>query len=123
MGSISAEASAAVARRYDVAPFRRIVDVGGSQGVLLAGLLPAAPSATGVRFDLPKVVNGAREVLAASGQANRVELAGGDFFEQVPRRRRSVPAEVDPPRLARRMCAADPAQHPPRPSARRPGSR
>ena len=84
MGSISAEASAAVARHYDVAPFRRIVDVGGSQGVLLAGLLPAAPSATGVLFDLPKVVDGPREVLAASGQADRVELVAGDFFEQVP---------------------------------------
>ena len=81
---ISAEASAAVARHDDVAPFRRIVDVGGSQDVLLAGLLPAAPSATAVRFDLPKVVNGAREVLAASGPADRVELVGGDFFEQVP---------------------------------------
>jgi O-methyltransferase len=44
MGSISVEASAAVARQYDVSHFRRIVDVGGSQGVLLAGLLAAVPN-------------------------------------------------------------------------------
>ena len=69
---------------YDVARFCRIVDVGGSQGVLLAGLLAAAPSATGVLFDLPDVVDGAREALAASGQADRVELVGGDFFDEVP---------------------------------------
>ena len=84
MGSISADASRAVARHYDVSGFRRIVDVGGSQGVLLAGLLAAAPSATGVLFDLPEVIDGAREALAASGQADRVELVGGDFFERVP---------------------------------------
>ena len=45
---------------------------------------PAAPSATGVLFDLPEVVDGAREVLAASRQPDRVELVGGDFIEQVP---------------------------------------
>ena len=37
MGSISVEASAAVARQYDVSRFRRIVDVGASQGAMLAG--------------------------------------------------------------------------------------
>jgi hypothetical protein len=84
MGSISVEASAAVARQYDVSRFRRIVDVGGSQGALLAGLLAAAPAATGVLFDLPEVVDGARAALATSGQADRVELVGGDFFAQVP---------------------------------------
>lgn len=84
MGSISAQASEAVARHYDVARFRRIVDVGGSQGVLLAGLLAAAPSATGVLFDLPEVVDGARQAFATSGQADRVEIVGGDFFERVP---------------------------------------
>ena len=81
---ISAEASAAVARPYDVAPFRRIVDVGGSQGMLLAGFLPPAPSATGVLFDLPKVVNGAREVLAASGQADRVKLVAAVSSSRSP---------------------------------------
>lgn len=84
MGSISVEASTAIARQYDVTRFRRIVDVGGSQGALLAGLLAAEPAATGVLFDLPEVVGGARDALAASGQADRVELVGGDFFKQVP---------------------------------------
>lgn len=84
MGSISVEASAAVARQYDVGRFRRIIDVGASQGALLAGLLAAAPTATGVLFDLPEVVDGARDALATSGQTDRVELVSGDFFEQVP---------------------------------------
>ena len=84
MGSISVEASAAVARQYDVSRFRRIVDVGASQGALLAGLLAAAPAASGVLFYLPEVVDGARDALSASSQADRVEFVGGDFFAQVP---------------------------------------
>jgi hypothetical protein len=84
MGSISAQASEAVVGHYDVRRFRRIVDVGGSQGVLLARLLAAAPSATGVLFDLPEVVEGARAGIAAAGYASRVQPVGGDFFERVP---------------------------------------
>ena len=84
MGSVSAEASAAVLRCWDATRFRRIVDVGGSEGMLLAGLLDAAPSATGVLFDRPEVVQGARAWLAARGLAGRVDIVAGDFFEEVP---------------------------------------
>lgn len=84
MSDISAEASRALLCCWDVAGFRRIVDVGGSRGVLLTGLLDAEPEATGVLFDRPEVVEGARTSLAASGHADRVDIVGGDFFEQVP---------------------------------------
>lgn len=84
MSDISAKASRAVLRYWDVARFRRIVDVGGSRGVLLTGLLDAEPQATGVLFDRPEVVEGARTSLAASGHADRVDMVGGDFFDQVP---------------------------------------
>lgn len=84
MGAISAEASEAIVRHYDVSRFRRIVDVGGSHGLLLTGLLATAPAGTGVLFDLPAVIAGAHEALAATGQGDRVELVGGDFFEEVP---------------------------------------
>lgn len=84
MSDISAQASRAVLRCWDVARFRRIVDVGGSRGHLLTGLLDAEPQATSVLFDRPEVVEGARVELAASGHAHRVEIVGGDFFERVP---------------------------------------
>ncbi len=84
MSSISAEASKAVLRCWDAAPFSRVVDVGGSQGVLLAGLLDAAPSAAGVLFDRPEVAEGARASLAARGLADRVGIIGGDFLQEVP---------------------------------------
>ena len=84
MSAMSDEASREVVRHYDVSRSRRIVDVGGSRGVLLAGLLKAAPSATGVLLDVQGVVEGARAALAAGDLADRVEIVGGDFFEAVP---------------------------------------
>jgi len=84
MSSMSAEASRAVLRRWDATRFHRIVDVGGSRGVLLAGLLDAAPQATGVLFDRPDVAEGARASLATSGHAGRVDIVGGDFLDEVP---------------------------------------
>jgi hypothetical protein len=86
MGNLSAIVSEDVARLYDASPFRRIVDVGGSQGVLLRALLRGAgPDARGVLFDLPTVIATAREVIAASPFADRIELVEGDFFGEVPR--------------------------------------
>jgi hypothetical protein len=84
MSSFSVETSRAVVGHYDVTRFRRIVDVGGSQGVLLTSLLTVAPSGTGVLFDLPEVVEGAKASLGASAHADRIEIVGGDFFDHVP---------------------------------------
>ncbi|MGH3866950.1 MAG: methyltransferase [Pseudonocardiaceae bacterium] len=84
MGNVSTRISTEIAACYDATRFSRIVDVGGSQGVLLAGLLAAAPQATGVLFDRPEVIAEARPVITARGLAKRVELVGGDFFTEVP---------------------------------------
>jgi hypothetical protein len=69
---------------YDFSPFRVILDVGGGNGTFLAEVLRAAPSATGMLFDLPAGLRQARETLAAVGVADRCELFEGDFFEAVP---------------------------------------
>ncbi|MBV9010707.1 MAG: methyltransferase [Pseudonocardiales bacterium] len=84
MGGLSASVSTEVAAHYNAARFTRIVDVGGSQGTLLAGLLKAAPQATGVLFDRPEVIAEARPVITARGLAERMELVSGDFFTEVP---------------------------------------
>ncbi|HEU4595829.1 MAG TPA: methyltransferase [Pyrinomonadaceae bacterium] len=74
----------AVINAYDFSPFRKIVDVGGGHGLLLTSILKAAPEASGVIFDLPPVVEGARARVEAEGLAERCEVSGGDFFESVP---------------------------------------
>ncbi|MDT7602574.1 MAG: hypothetical protein QOF61_571 [Acidobacteriota bacterium] len=69
---------------YDFSTARQLIDVGGGHGELLASILKASPRASGVLFDAPQVVAGARERLEAAGVAERCEIVGGDFFESVP---------------------------------------
>jgi hypothetical protein len=84
MSNVSALVAAQAAEALDLSGVRRIVDVGGSHGSLLAALLRKAPEARGVLFDQPQVVAGAEPALRAQGLADRVERVGGDFFASVP---------------------------------------
>ncbi len=61
-----------------------VVDVGGGQGLYLAGILQELPSLRGVLFDLPDVVAGASESLDRAGVRDRIEVVGGDMFAAVP---------------------------------------
>ena len=62
----------------------RIVDVGGSQGTVLAYLLRAFPAARGVLLDRAEGLAGAPGYLAGAGVGDRVELVAGDFLREVP---------------------------------------
>lgn len=84
MGNLSTRIATEVTACYDATRFARIVDIGGSQGALLAGLLETAPQATGVLFDRPEVIDEARLMITTRGLATRVELIGGDFFTEIP---------------------------------------
>ena len=78
MSNLSAMVSQDVARVYTPRPeAKRIVDVGGSEGILLRGLLERAPNARGVLFDRADVVEHVK-------RSDRVEIVPGDFFEGVP---------------------------------------
>jgi O-methyltransferase domain len=65
----------------DLTGLRRIVDVGGGNGGLLAKVLHDRPQATGVLVDLAPAIGQARERLAAAGVADRVELVASSFFD------------------------------------------
>ena len=84
MTNYSALVSEAVVKAYDFSPFRKLVDIGGGHGSLLAAILKANPDVEGVVFDLPPTAEGARERLRAEGLAARCEAVGGDFFASVP---------------------------------------
>ncbi len=84
MTGLSRRAADAVIAAYDFGRFRRIVDVGGGQGALLAAVLAAHPAARGVLFDQPHVVSGAADVLRAAGVDARCEVVAGSFFDAVP---------------------------------------
>jgi hypothetical protein len=84
MTVLSATTAAAVVSSYDFSRARRVVDVGGGEGRLLAAILQNWPATRGVLLDLPNVVAGAPRLLAAAGVADRCEVVGGDMFAGVP---------------------------------------
>jgi hypothetical protein len=84
MTTLSAAVAPAVVEAYDFSQFATIADIAGGHGYLLAQVLKAAPNLRGILFDLPQVIEGARDLLEREGVAGRVELVSGDFFVSVP---------------------------------------
>jgi hypothetical protein len=84
MTSLANQAASAVVGAYDFSQLHTFVDVGGSHGALLIEILRANPSIRGVLFDLPHVVEGAREPLRAAGLLERCDIVAGDMFDQIP---------------------------------------
>jgi 2,7-dihydroxy-5-methyl-1-naphthoate 7-O-methyltransferase len=63
---------------------RRVVDVGGGTGALLAAILRVRPDVHGTLVDLPRTVARSGPVFAAAGVTDRVTLAGQSFFDPLP---------------------------------------
>jgi hypothetical protein len=83
MTASSGRVAQAVVEAYDFTGIRRLADVGGGHGLLLASILSANPDMQGVLFDRPEVIAPVpKERLAAC--ADRVTLEAGSFFERVP---------------------------------------
>ena len=78
--SVSAQA---IVEAYDFAGIKRLADVGGGHGYLLAAILRANPSMHGVLFDRPEVV-GSVDDSAFAGCEGRIAIEAGSFFERVP---------------------------------------
>jgi hypothetical protein len=73
-----------VATSYPFGEVRRLCDVGGGHGDLLAEVLLRHPQLRAVLLDSPAVLETARPFLAGRGVLARVELLAGSFFEAVP---------------------------------------
>jgi SAM-dependent methyltransferase len=84
MAGRSEQEAAAVVAAYDFTGLRRLIDVGGGRGILLAQILDATPHLHGVLFDRPAAIAAARRHLDERALADRTECVGGDFFESVP---------------------------------------
>ncbi|MCH7620651.1 MAG: methyltransferase [Chloroflexi bacterium] len=84
MTSRSGEEQGQVVDAYDFSGISKIVDVGGGQGSLIRAILQKHPHMHGTLFDLPEVVQGVYEIIEAEGLAERCEVVGGSFFDEVP---------------------------------------
>ena len=75
-----------VMQAYDFTGLKRIADIGGGHGEMLAYVLRANPEASGLLFDLALAVEGAAENFKANHPDldNRCDFVAGDFFESVP---------------------------------------
>jgi ubiquinone/menaquinone biosynthesis C-methylase UbiE len=80
---MTARSAKAVVAAYDFSAARKVVDVGGGSGTLIAEILGRNASARGILFDLDHVVAAARTKLAPE-IVHRCELTGGDFFKAIP---------------------------------------
>jgi hypothetical protein len=60
---------------------KRLLDVGGASGTYTTAFLRRNSDMRGTIFDLPPVIDLARERLSGEGLLDRVELVPGDFYE------------------------------------------
>lgn len=74
----------ALVEAYDFGAFRRLLDVGGGNGEVLMTAMSASKDLTGCLFDLPGVIERARDRVKAAGLEDRCDLVGGSFFDPLP---------------------------------------
>ena len=84
MESLTGASNRALLDAYEFGRFGRVVDVGGGNGALLAALLDEVPTMQGILLDQPHVVANAAAVMERAGVADRCEIVGGSFFDEVP---------------------------------------
>jgi O-methyltransferase domain len=84
MTNLSAAMVEPIVNAYDFSSIKRLADVGGGRGMLLASVLTRYPHMRGVVYDLTEVVAGALQEPHFSTCKERVELEAGSFFERVP---------------------------------------
>jgi 2,7-dihydroxy-5-methyl-1-naphthoate 7-O-methyltransferase len=77
-------ADTTLADDYDWTTVRRVADVGGGTGSLIAEVLRRHPRLRGMLVDLPETAVRAQEYLAGLGLADRCEIVGQSFFDPLP---------------------------------------
>jgi hypothetical protein len=84
MATSSRQVSAGILQSYDFPAAGTVVDVGGGEGILLAGILETRPRLRGILMERNSVIEKARSRLTAQGVVDRCKLVGGDFRKAVP---------------------------------------
>ena len=84
MVGIHGRESNAVLDAYDFSDMDVVADIGGGNGSKLTMVLEKHTNIKGILFDLPHVVDRAKEQLERAGLLDRCDVEGGNFFESVP---------------------------------------
>ena len=73
--------SPVLVRKFDLSPFKSLVDLGGATGHLCLAACEAYPALTATILDLPPAERFAKEHITASNLGDRVKFVAGDFFK------------------------------------------
>jgi len=84
MVGIHGRESNAILDAYDFSGIDVVADIGGGNGSQILGILKEHSTMKGVLFDLPHVIERAKERIKSENLANRCDLVSGSFFESVP---------------------------------------
>jgi hypothetical protein len=71
----------ALARSFDFAPYRTLLDLGGGSGAMATSACAAHPHLTAVVYDLPDVTELAADLVREAGLEKRVRVENGNFKE------------------------------------------
>jgi ubiquinone/menaquinone biosynthesis C-methylase UbiE len=69
---------------YDYAGINTLVDIGGGNGTVLRAVLRKNATMRGILYDLPGVIERAKQNLADAGLTERCQTIAGSFFESAP---------------------------------------
>jgi ubiquinone/menaquinone biosynthesis C-methylase UbiE len=81
MHVVASKAAPEVVAAINPGQARRLLDVGGGSGTYTLAMLSAMPEMRATLFDLPPVIEMARERVQAADMLDRVELVNGDFYK------------------------------------------
>lgn len=84
MGAPTWEAQLPLPRTYDFSGIRRLVDVGGGEGTMLAAILHEHPEMAGTLVEIPAGIDRTMRHFHGAGVADRVTLTEGSGFDQLP---------------------------------------
>lgn len=84
MVGIHGRESNSVLDAYDFSAFGVVADIGGGNGSQMTEILKKHTRLKGILFDLPHVIERAKERIHASGLLDRCALVAGSFFDAVP---------------------------------------
>ncbi len=69
---------------YNFSGIKKLIDIGGGEGLLLSKILASYPEMQGILFDLPHVVTTAKNIFNKYGVGDRAEIVAGDIFGKIP---------------------------------------
>lgn len=84
MSELSSLGLAPMLQAFSFHKIKKLADIGGGEGSLLANILLKNPTMQGILFDLPSALVKSEKILTQYNVSKRVTITEGNFMESVP---------------------------------------